>query len=227
MTSSNEAAADRPPIGRPPLPERRTPSESTQRAKICRASTFSDASPNAVATTLTQQFEALLEERGSRRVSRLARSFSFDMSPDEVDTSHIEGIKRREDSIRSLAVASDEECDLAPPQKPQRTDGGYSAEEIALRRFMSLIAWGSGLPVLKHNRGRGKVRRVLRFNDQVGLLTSDTDPKNSGTTYYHKYLWRYICDTVGLLESAPFHVFLLTRYSTRSDEWNVAMLQRS
>lgn len=182
MTSSNEAAADRPPIGRPPLAERRTPSASAQRAKFRRSVTFSDASSNAATTTPKEQFEALVEDRGSRRVSRLARSFSFDTSPHEVDTSHIEGIKRREDSIRSLAVASDEERDLAPPQKPQRTDGGYSAEEIALRRFMTLIAWGSGLPVLKHNRGRGKVRRVLRFNDQVGLLTSDTDPKKSGTT---------------------------------------------
>lgn len=80
----------------------------------------------------------------------------------------------REDSIRYLKTTATEGAgisDLASPQKPQQTDGGFSAEDIALRRFMTLIAWGSGLPVLKHNRGRGKARRVLRFNDQVGGLT--------------------------------------------------------
>lgn len=47
--------------------------------------------------------------------------------------------------------------------------GEYSAEEIALRRFMTTVAWGSGLNVVKYNRGRGRVRRVLKFNDEVGL----------------------------------------------------------
>lgn len=52
-------------------------------------------------------------------------------------------------------------------KKPERTDNSYSAEEIALRRFMTAVAWGPGMPVIKHNRGKGRVRRVLKFNDQV------------------------------------------------------------
>lgn len=53
------------------------------------------------------------------------------------------------------------------PVSPTGDDSGHSAEEIALRRFMTVVAWGPGMTVLKHNRRKGRARRVLKFNDQV------------------------------------------------------------
>ena len=61
------------------------------------------------------------------------------------------------------------DCD-GEVKKPARDDNAYSAEEIALRRFMTAVAWGPGMHVVKHNRGKGRVRRVLKFNDQVRCL---------------------------------------------------------
>eukprot|EP00752_Nemacystus_decipiens_P018411 g16510.t1 len=66
---------------------------------------------------------------------------------------------------------SDHDHDVAEvgEEKPIPRQGEYSAEEIALRRFMTTVAWGPGLAVVKHNRGKGRGRRVLKFNDEVSL----------------------------------------------------------
>lgn len=122
------------------------------------------------------------------------------LSLDVIDTSHIDPTEfaRRRDRANSERTGGevvphhhvlvpgngyvddeedeDEEDDGASDfdgelKKPARTDNAYSAEEIALRRFMTAVAWGPGMPVIKHNRGKGRVRRVLKFNDQVRDLS--------------------------------------------------------
>lgn len=67
---------------------------------------------------------------------------------------------------QKVGIITDDDCDDG--EKLVGRHGGYSAEEIALRRFMTKVAWGPGLDVVKHNRGRGRSRRVLKFNDEVG-----------------------------------------------------------
>lgn len=67
----------------------------------------------------------------------------------------------------------DEDCVIGTEKERDQT---YSAETIALRRFMTLVAWGPGLSVVKHNRGRGRVRRVLKFNDEVGVVSFSCSP---------------------------------------------------
>lgn len=62
----------------------------------------------------------------------------------------------------------DDDRDVVEVEKPPR-HGEYSAEEIALRRFMTTVAWGAGLTVVKHNRGKGRGRRLLKFNDEVSF----------------------------------------------------------
>eukprot|EP00903_Cladosiphon_okamuranus_P016338 g15067.t1 len=65
---------------------------------------------------------------------------------------------------------------------PAHGDSKYSAEEIALRRFMTTMAWGPGLAVVKHNRGKGRGRRLLKFNDEESCLCwSGTFPPFSKT----------------------------------------------
>lgn len=45
---------------------------------------------------------------------------------------------------------------------------GWSAESIARRKFTSMVVFGAGMPVLKHNRNnKCRVRRVLKFDAQV------------------------------------------------------------
>lgn len=131
-------------------------------------------------------------EAALARQPALVRSLSLDV----IDSSHIDPIEfgRRRDYLlekrargeleggeedlsknKALMVVptpdDDEEEDGfeggASPKKPARADNSYSAEEIALRRFMTAVAWGPGMAVLKHNRRKGRVRRLLKFNDQV------------------------------------------------------------
>ena len=109
-------------------------------------------------------------------------------------------------------------------KKPARTDNSYSAEEIALRRFMTAVAWGPGMPVIKHNRGKGRVRRVLKFNDQVSEMinkrfTAQPSTSERGRTYfayryeYHMYVVSLRALSVGALartfELLLFFVFFL------------------
>eukprot|EP00904_Undaria_pinnatifida_P006191 jgi/Undpi1/2701/HiC_scaffold_14.g06079.m1 len=134
-------------------------------------------------------------EAALARQPALVRSLSLDV----IDSSHIDPIEfgRRRDYLlekrargeleggeedlsknKALMVVptpdDDEEEDGfeggASPKKPARADNSYSAEEIALRRFMTAVAWGPGMAVLKHNRRKGRVRRLLKFNDQEGYL---------------------------------------------------------
>ncbi|CAM9942624.1 unnamed protein product [Scytosiphon promiscuus] len=73
------------------------------------------------------------------------------------------------ESAKTAGHVSDQDDDCVIGNEKER-DQTYSAETIALRRFMTMVAWGPGLSVTKHNRGRGRVRRVLRFNDEEGFL---------------------------------------------------------
>ncbi|CAB1106545.1 unnamed protein product [Ectocarpus sp. CCAP 1310/34] len=75
-----------------------------------------------------------------------------------------------EDSPTAKCPASADDKFTTSELDDTRRYGEYSAEEIALRRFMTMVAWGSGLNVVKYNRGRGRVRRVLKFNDEEGFL---------------------------------------------------------
>lgn len=103
----------------------------------------------------------------------------------DIDTSHIDGLDELRRQLSGGAEKNEDEGEeeeaevmavfaktapaiVAPdlPEKPVQVHG-YTAEEIALRRFMTTVAWGTGMHVLKHNRGKGRVRRVLRFNDDV------------------------------------------------------------
>ncbi|CAM9385868.1 unnamed protein product [Choristocarpus tenellus] len=54
---------------------------------------------------------------------------------------------------------------------------------MALRRFMSVMAWGPGLAVTKRNRNQGQGRRVLKFDVKHGRLTwSSSLPPYSKTS---------------------------------------------
>lgn len=74
------------------------------------------------------------------------------------------------ESTRAGRVGGDQQDEDDVISTEKERDQTYSAETIALRRFMTMVAWGPGLSVMKHNRGRGRVRRVLKFNDEVGLV---------------------------------------------------------
>lgn len=131
----------------------------------------------------------------SRRlaVPPLARSHS--QGRDIIDSSHLDGLffeqqqlqqqqhqqrqrQRKERVVPSYPSQkvgiiddcsddSDSDAAVEKVEKPLPAHGEYSAEEIALRRFMTTVAWGPGLAVVKHNRGKGQGRRLLKFNDEV------------------------------------------------------------
>lgn len=58
--------------------------------------------------------------------------------------------------------------DVCPQTVKQDEPTGWSAEDIARRKFKSMLTMGPGLPVLKHNRNKGRSRRVLSFDAKVG-----------------------------------------------------------
>ncbi|CAM9970368.1 unnamed protein product [Discosporangium mesarthrocarpum] len=67
--------------------------------------------------------------------------------------------------------------ELESPQRDEpsgsqnaRMELSWSAEDMALRRFMAVLAWGPGMPVLKLNRHNGQGRRVLKFDAKNGYL---------------------------------------------------------
>lgn len=129
------------------------------------SSAASSVPPPSAAPTQVQDGD----RRGRRQ--RIARSLSLGA----IDTSHIEGTElgRRYEGARGGhpdAIETTVDSSDGPPGSPEKavgTENTYSAEEIALRRFMTSVAWGPGMPVLKHNRGRGRARRLLKFNEEV------------------------------------------------------------
>lgn len=73
--------------------------------------------------------------------------------------------------IPTLPGDDSEEEDIEQSSSPIPTEEpGWSAEEIATRRFMTATTTGGGMTVLKHNRGRGRVKRVLKYNTEVCVI---------------------------------------------------------
>lgn len=102
------------------------------------------------------------------RSLRRHRSMSL-TEPPPADTGHLQV------DVDEVFKPSREEIGTDEEEEGQdvKTDGieqegeRWSADEIALRRFFAIFCAGAGMPVLKHNRGRGRVRRVLKFNAEV------------------------------------------------------------
>lgn len=129
-----------------------------------------------------------------RAVPPLIRSRSH--GRDIIDSSHLDGLhfeqqqqqqshqrqeRQREERVlpsypsQKVGIVDDDtdsDDNVVEVEKPLPAHGEYSAEEIALRRFMTTVAWGPGLAVVKHNRGKGTGRRLLKFNDEVRQRTT-------------------------------------------------------
>lgn len=163
----------------PRVPTEQPPPVGTRR-KLLRTSTFGDEArvvlpPEPIAHRQTQVDDLLARPR-------FQRSYSMDFA----DTSHLEGLanfgrdKEVEEEVNEKGEVVHSPSKVATPFGGFGTSGGkpaganepFSAEQIALRRFMALFAWGAGLHVRKHNRGKGRVRRLLKFNEEVGLCVS-------------------------------------------------------
>lgn len=159
----------------------RTPSRSASRAPV--------GFRRALSTGPTGMQQHSPNRRGAA-VPPLTRSES--QGRDSIDSSHLDGLyfeqeqqhqqwqqqRRPEERFvpsypsQKVGIVDDFDYDSGDGaadevERPLPRHGEYSAEEIALRRFMTTVAWGSGLAVVKHNRGKGRGRRLLKFNDEV------------------------------------------------------------
>lgn len=166
--------------GRPPLPVGRRPRSLDA---LTRSSSFSLGA--AAGSPRHQRARPQHPERLQAPLQDVDQTpkritFQRSLSLNEVDSSHITGMKlavaRQREEQEECARLIEDELDQDSPTKPTTANTTseitYTASDIALRRFMNIVAWGPGMQVIKHNRKRGRVRRVLKFNDEVGLVSS-------------------------------------------------------